>query len=130
MGFFGLEFLLTTFLKFDDIKGFASQQMVSINEYEKLLIEIGEKHQISVGSNWPAELKLVGMILTNAVIFIGTKMLFNATGNNILGMLNNVSSSTSSTASSSSQPQKPKTKMKGPDIDLDDLDNYNDKKRK
>ena len=122
IGFFGLEFLLTTFLKFDDVKGFAQQQMVGINQYEKILIEIGEKHQISPSEQWSPELRLAGLVFMNAAIFIGTKMLFKATGDNILGMLNSATSSSSSSSSSSSHNDQPKRKMRGPDIDLDDLD--------
>jgi hypothetical protein len=43
MGFWGLEMVLKTFLKFHDIEGFASQQINGLNQYEKILLEIGRR---------------------------------------------------------------------------------------
>jgi hypothetical protein len=44
-------------------------------------------------------------------------MIMKKTGANLLGMMNSMNNTTAS----STQIQKPKTRMKGPDINLDDL---------
>lgn len=57
-----------------DITGFTADQMSKMNKYERLLIELCEKHYSPDGSSLPVEVRLFGMILLNAVIFIGTRM--------------------------------------------------------
>jgi Family of unknown function (DUF5767) len=133
MGFFGLEMILKTFLKFQDIEGFANQQIVGINQYEKILLEIGEKHTISPSSQWPPELRLAGMVCMNAVVFLGTRMLFKSSSGNIMSSLFGGSSKSASSSppsmnfggsasSGSSGSSAPKKKMRGPDLDIEDLD--------
>lgn len=136
IGFFGLEFILSTFLKFDDIRGFAQQQMMGINQYDKLLIEIGEKQSVVASANWPPEVRLGFMVFMNAAIFLGTKMLFKATGENILNMMGGGGSSGGGSpfggfggGGKQSAPQASKSKMRGPDIDLD-FDDFDIKKNK
>ncbi len=127
MGFFGLEMVLKTFLKFQDIEGFASQQIAGMNQYEKILLEIGEKHSVSLSSQWPPELRLAGMVFMNAAVFLGTKMLFKGGSSGIMSSLFGGGSSSSSKPSSNSVPtfsstSAPKKKMRGPDLDIEDLD--------
>lgn len=107
IGLFVVEFVMTKFFKIEIMNGFTQQQLLGMNQYEKLLLEIGEKSYFSGKKQWPAELRLMFIILVNTAVFIGTKMLFKATGSNVMNMIN---------------PQKPTTekkKMKGPDIDID-----------
>jgi hypothetical protein len=108
------EFLLGNFFKFD-MQGFTQQQILSMNTYEKLLIELGEKSYVPTGSKWPVELRLLFMIIMNAAFFIISKMIMKKTGANLLGMINSMNSTT--TQPSTSQ----KRKMKGPDIDLNNI---------
>jgi len=62
-----------------NITGYAQSQMNSMSKYEKLLIELGENKYketsaVSGGvvqqSQWPVELRLLGVALLNALIFI------------------------------------------------------------
>ena len=130
MGFWGLEMVLKTFLKFQDIDGFASQQIAGLNQYEKILLEIGEKHSVSMSSQWPPELRLAGMVFMNAAVFLGTRMLFKGGSSGIMSSLFGGSSKPSSNSpppmnfggSASSGSSAPKKKMRGPDLDIEDLD--------
>ena len=89
IGFSLIEFLLTKYLKFVEISGFTEQQLLCMNQYEKILLEIGEKHQIEPSKQWGPEFRLMSIIAMNAVIFVGTKMLFKAGSNmDILKMFN------------------------------------------
>jgi hypothetical protein len=88
-----------------------------MNTYEKLLIEIGEKSYVPTGSRWPVEVRLLFLIIMNAAFFIVSKMIMKKTGSNLLNMINNMNA----TPSSSSVPLQRKRKMKGPDINLDDI---------
>ena len=112
-GFMAIEYGLGYFLKFD-MKGFTQQQMVNINSYEILLIELGEKSYVPKAKQWPVEIRLIFLILFNAAIFVVSKMILRGTGSNLLNMMNNMSNSVVNS------PLK-KRKMKGPDVDLDDL---------
>ncbi len=56
-----------------DMEGFTQQQCVSMNSYEKLLLELTEarKHYTPAGMDkWPVEVRLALAILFNAVWFI------------------------------------------------------------
>ena len=85
MGFMGMELLFSNILKID-MTGFAKQQMASMNSYEKILIELGEKSLLDrTKSQWPAEVRLLFTIVMNAVIFVMSKAimgggLFKAAG--------------------------------------------------
>ena len=63
-----------------DINYLIEKNQLNVNNcYGKIcLVEIGEKHQIEPSKQWSPELRLIGMIAMNAVIFIGTKYLFKA----------------------------------------------------
>ena len=111
----GCEFLFGNFLGFD-MQGFTQQQLTSMNSYEKLLIELGEKSYVPTGSKWPVELRLLFMIIMNAAFFIISKMIMKKTGANLIGMLNNMNSSPNSTDSN-----QRKRRMRGPNIDIGDI---------
>ena len=120
-GFMGAEFVLGNFLGFD-MQGFTQQQIVSMNSYEKLLIELGEKSYVPSGSKWPVEVRLLFMIIMNAAFFIISKMIMKKTGANLMGMINNMSGTGSSSPNNTKTSTQPKKrKMKGPNIDLGDI---------
>ena len=112
-GFMAVEYGLGYFLKFD-MKGFTQQQMVNMNSYDTLLIELGEKSYVPAAKQWSVEVRLLFLIIFNAAVFVISKMILRGTGNNILSMMNNVTNSVVKT------PLK-KRKMKGPDVVLSDL---------
>ena len=111
-GFMACEFLLGNFFNLE-MQGFTQQQILSMNQYEKLLIELGEKSYVPTGSKWPVELRLLFMIIINAGVFIVSKMILKKTGANLLGMMNSLNIPKPS--------QQPKRKMRGPNIDLNNL---------
>jgi hypothetical protein len=113
-GFMLTEFIFGSFLKFD-MQGFTQQQIVSMNSYEKLLIEIGEKSYVPSGSRWPVELRLLFLVIMNAAFFIVSKMIMKKTGSNLMSMINNMNTSTGSDI-----PVR-KRKMKGPNININDI---------
>lgn len=70
---FGVEWALNYFGF--DITGFTADQMSKMNTYERLLVELCAKHYNPVGSSVPVEIRLLGMIILNAALFIGMKMM-------------------------------------------------------
>ena len=86
-----------------------------MNSYEKLLIELGEKSYVPTGSKWPVELRLLFLIIMNAAFFIVSKMIMKKTGANLMNMINGMNTS----SSNASAPRK--RKMRGPNINLDDI---------
>lgn len=73
-----------------DMKGFAQQQIMSMNTYDSLLVEMAEKSYIPTGSKWPVEMRLLMMVTMNTVLFIVGKMFTKQTGENLLGHINNL----------------------------------------
>ena len=96
------------------MEGFAAQQMLNINKYDKLLIELGEKSYLKGPSKLPVEVRLLLMIVTQAGFFLLTKMLMKKTGTDLMGMVNNLANPQQSNAAK-------KRKMKGPSVGIDDL---------
>jgi hypothetical protein len=111
-GFMLLEFILGHWCKFD-MSGFTQQQILNMNQYDRLLIELGEKSYTPGGSQWPVELRLLGLIVMNAVIFIISKLIMKSTGNNLVGLMNSVNTTMNHSV------KKPKRKMRGPSVDID-----------
>lgn len=114
-GFMAVEFIFGNFLGFD-MQGFTQQQIVSMHSYDKLLIELGEKSYVPSGSKWPVELRLLFLVIMNAAFFIISKMIMKKTGANLMGMINNMNTSRTPAPA----PAR-KRRMRGPNIDLDDI---------
>lgn len=112
-GFLLFEFVLGVWLKFD-MSGFTQQQILNMNQYERLLIELGEKSYVPGGSQWPVEMRLLCMILFNAVVFVISKVVLKRTGQDMVNMMN-------TPFMSEKRQTGEKKKMKGPSIQFDDL---------
>jgi hypothetical protein len=70
------------------MSGFAKQQLSSMNSYERILIELGEKAMIEKSkSQWPAEIRLLFTIVMNAVIFLLMKNVMSGGLTNIIGSI-------------------------------------------
>jgi len=115
-GFMLIEFAMGTWLKFD-MAGFTQQQIINMNQYERLLIELGEKSYVPGAAQWPVEFRLIGLILMNSVIFIISKTIMNKTGNNLVNMMNTMHA----TMNNNNAASRPKRKMKGPSVSMDDI---------
>lgn len=72
-----------------DMEGFAQQQIVSMNTYDQLLVEMAEKSYTPTSSKWPVEVRLLMTVSINIAIFIISKMILKKTGHNLLGTINN-----------------------------------------
>ena len=117
-GFMGVEYILGSFFKFD-MKGFTQHQIMNMNNYERLLIELGEKSYVPTESDWPVEVRLLIMILIQAAVFVLGKVIMNKTGSNVLSMFNSLGAMGGGGGGGEKTTQK--RKMKGPEIDLDDI---------
>ena len=127
MGFGVMEFLVGRFLKLEEISGFAQDQMIKMNQYEEVLYEIGEKHQPDPSKKgMPPELKLIGIIIFNAAIFVVMKSLLKGVGNSVLSstILKNEAAPAASTASKGPQVNNApgRKPMKEPDINFEEFE--------
>jgi len=78
--FMGLEFGLGKWGKLD-MAGFTQQQLMNIQKYEEVLLEMGEKSYAPAGeSQWPPEVRLAFLLITNTALFVFTKLLMKRAG--------------------------------------------------
>ncbi len=132
--FFVMEFVFTNFVG-ADITGFSKQQMLIMDKYEVLLIELGERSYNSWGSNLPIELRLVGMVFMQAGIFYMGKIIADKAGGNIGMIFQGMSGqpvtpagripghpTTNGSGSNGGTPGQPEgRKMRGPSIKVSDI---------
>lgn len=52
-----------------DMEGFAFQQWKDINKYDDLLIELGAKYMSESATQFPVEMRLVGVLMFNAALY-------------------------------------------------------------
>lgn len=111
-GFGVMEQVLSKVFNFD-ANGYTKQQILMMDSYEKILIEIGQDNYTPQSKKFPAYVRLSGLIAFNTATFVVTKMIFSSTGTNIMNMTSGINTTTA-------PPHIHKT-MKGPTIDLDDI---------
>lgn len=81
-GFIFTEYALGQWAKLD-MEGFAKQQVSSMNEYEDLLVELGEKSFVEEESQWPPEVRIMFVVAKNAAFFVGTSILSKRAGGDV-----------------------------------------------
>ena len=79
LGFCATEWLGCNVMKLD-LKGFSQEQMLQMNKYDRLLIELGEKSYSPLGSDLPVEVRLLGLVMIQAVMFMFSKLIKDSTG--------------------------------------------------
>lgn len=121
-GFMVMEFILGVWLQFD-MAGFTQQQILNMNQYERLLIELGEKSYVPGSAQWPVEVRLLGLVLMNSAIFIISKVIVKKTGTNVINMMNAFQNGVNTTPAASN---RQKRKMRGPTISTEDLPSENE----
>ena len=114
VGFFIIEFGLCKLGL--DFKGFAKIQMKKMDKYERMLIELGEKSYSNFTNNWPVEVRLIGVLLADAIIFYICKIAADYMGNDVVNMLGTM------LGVDIPQPEK-KPRMRGPSFRPEDIKN-------
>ena len=112
MGFGAVEFVLGSIFNFD-MAGYAAQQQLNMNSYERLLVELGEKSYVPTGSKYSVEIRLLFVIIINTAFFLISKIILKKTGVNL-------GNTTQSQQPQSQQPTQ-KRKMRGPVVNVDDI---------
>jgi hypothetical protein len=121
--FLGMEYLFTSVIGMD-MTGFAKEQTKNMVEYDKMLIELGEKSYSAEESDWPVEFRLIFTILTQAAIFCVANFLMKKLGigmDGFMGMVkqmsNTMMNNQENTTEAQPQPTTPPVqsrRMKGP----------------
>lgn len=127
-GLMVMEWVSTNWLGID-LGGFTQQQMKAMGQYDRLLIELGEKNYSTAASRFPVEVRLLFFIVFNAGLFFVQKMIFSgasmggsAGGPNILGSLFGGMSSTPQPQATPSKPARRGRSMRGPTISPQDIE--------
>lgn len=114
MGFYLIEFGGTKYFKLP-FDGFAMEQIGSMNKYERLLVELGEKSYLEPDSKWPVELRLLGVLTMNAGIFLMTKIAMGQLPSQLQGMVNTANNP------HGSHTHRRKRRMRGPSVNVDEI---------
>lgn len=114
-----IEVVMGKFLGFD-MQGYTSHQISTMNSYNRLLLELGEKSYSPTGSKFPVEIRLLGVVLLNTAAFILGRMFVKSTGTNILAHMANIRPPPQN-PSGPPGPAKPARRMRGPTLDPADL---------
>lgn len=114
IGFFGLEYVCTQWMGID-MDGFAKTQISQMDKYNRLLIELGEKSYMQWGSNFPVELRLMGMILFQGAMFYMSKKMGGNDAYKLFSMIMGENPN-----ESHDEPKKEK-KMRGPKLRPEDI---------
>jgi hypothetical protein len=109
-----------------DLVGFTEAQMGAMHKYERLLIELGAKRSENWQSNWPVELRLLALVLFQAVIFFLCKVISDKNPlvasviNNFTGNNNNMNTQTKTDISPDTMTDETskKRKMRGPSVNI------------
>ena len=133
VGFFVTEFIGVNYLGID-IVGYADNQLLMIDRYNELLIELGERSYNRWGTGFPVEIRLLFLMILNAFFFYIIKLMGSGKGgsnsvyvNVIKGMMSgNPNMNTQNTTTNTASAPQPKPKMKGPTITLDDIEEMED----
>jgi hypothetical protein len=125
---YGIQFVCTNLMGIN-LEGFADQQLVMRDQYNAMLIELGEKSYTSFSMSLPVEIRLLGFVIFNAGIFwLTSKMGFSGFSQPSSNPIHNGGGNSGNFKQS--QPQQQKV-MKGPSFDDDfDDDQEDDVKKK
>jgi hypothetical protein len=116
-----IEFASTQYIGID-MGGFARSQIAVMNQYERLLVELGEKRRDTWASNLPVELRLAGLVLFQAAAFYIGKIITSKFGGSVAelfkGMTGQPAEEKPHDNSGETPTPKPKKRMRGPSADL------------
>ena len=87
--FAGIELFCVKILGLD-MGGYCINQLTMMNKYERLLVELGEKSSVSVGSEWPVEARICGLALFNALVFLVIRLFASYLGDGLGSVLQSI----------------------------------------
>lgn len=119
-GFVAMEYVFANLLGVN-LSGFTAQQMLIMDKYDVMLIELGEKQYSSWSMNAPVEVKLILFVLWQAVIFYIAKLLGDKGASSILAVFAGITGQPQQTQQNKPENQEPVKKMRGPSIKVSDI---------
>jgi Family of unknown function (DUF5767) len=120
LGFHGMEYVCTEWLGVD-MKGFADQQKAGMDNYDSLLIELGEKSRTRWFSSLPVEIRLIGFIIIQAGLFYLGKIMSDKAGASVTGFFKTLAGQNAPAGGAENDTEGPRKKMRGPSVKVDDL---------
>lgn len=122
--FMGIEFLLGNIFKLN-MKGFTEQQLMNMDKYEKLLIEIGEKTYMPSSKKWPVELRLLFIVIVQTAFFVVGKMFLSGASSSIVNSVSEMKMGGFGAKTQPAATAKATGKMRGPRISVSEIPDKN-----
>ena len=127
-GFMITEFVCSNWMEID-FNGFTAQQMLLMDKYDSLLIELGERSYNRWHMNLPVEIRLIGFIIIQAGLFYLGKIIAAKADTSVAELFRGFTGQPSAAAVKAAEDQMakdkdtgpPKKKMKGPSIKAEDV---------
>lgn len=82
-----VELFYVKVLKLEKAKGFTKSQVMVLSNYQKLLLELGEKDYGGFGAGWPVEVRIAGLVGINSLVFLLGNHIFESAGGEIFTTL-------------------------------------------
>jgi hypothetical protein len=126
---FGMEAATTQWFNMN-MEGLTKYHIQRMSRYDKLLIELGEKSHSRFGENLPVEIKLIGLILFETLLFYISKQAETKGGPSIANLLsllngggiNQATQQATQQGNNTSEDQTTrKSKIKGPSISAEEI---------
>ena len=121
ISWYGLEWICTKKLRID-LEGFAKAQIREMDEYNELLVELGDRGYASFGSELPIEVRLIFMVIFQAAMFYLMKKMDSGDGPND-GLMSMISMMVDKKAPAASTEQS--KRIRRPTVTLDSITKEN-----
>lgn len=109
MGMFGKRFISPSF------KDFASSQLKKMKKYRRLLYELGDKSYMNYMNSWPVEVRLLGLVIFDAMVFWLAHVAATFLGaTDLIQLFTGVTTASTEPA---------KSRMRGPKTKIEDIKN-------
>jgi len=123
--FAGIELFCVLLLQLD-MGGYTINQLTMMNRYNRLLVELGEKSSVGMGSSWSPEVRIGVLAIVNAIVFLVIRLIADYFGPIIGPLLQQIVNSFMSGGNAATEIQKAAAAQSGMTYETPEADSGTD----